>query len=131
MRKAIVAGALTGAALLMAPAAAFAQVWTPGAEIIGQSVQVETNGVVNTVHFDPGGMARIVSPGGNVVQGSWTAANGQICLMAAGATECWPYTQAFMAGQAVQLTSTCQSLSTWMPQGTNPPPMPAAEGERG
>ena len=130
--KTVRAAALLGAfALSVIPSVALAQVWTPGAEIIGQSVQVETNGVVNTVHFDPGGMARIVSPGGNVVQGSWSAANGQICLMAAGATECWPYTQAFMAGQAMQLTSSCQSLSTWMPQGTNPPPMPAAEGERG
>ena len=131
MTKASVAGALIGAAVLMAPGAAFAQVWTPGAEIIGQSVQVETNGVVNTVHFDPGGMARIVSPGGNVVQGSWTAANGQLCLMVGGATECWPYTQAFQAGRAMQLTSSCQALSTWLPQGVNAPPMPAAEGERG
>ena len=125
------AAELLGAvALLSIPAGAFGQ-WAPGSEIVGQAVQVETNGVVNMVHFDPGGLARIVSPAGSVVPGTWSATGGQICLSAAGATECWPYTQAFMTGQAVQLTSSCRSLSTWMPQGTNQPSVAPTSGERG
>ena len=133
MRKAVFAGAVSVAALLAAPTAAVAQ-WIPGAEITGQSVQVETNGVVNTVHFDAGGSARIVSPNGTVVPGTWSAANGQLCLAAGGGQECWPYTQAFLAGQSVQLTSSCQTTSTWLAQNTNvppPPPPPVTQGERG
>jgi hypothetical protein len=57
------------------PAAALAQAgWTPAAEIIGQPVQVTTNGVTNTVYLDPGGQLRIMTPGGNTVPGTWTAA---------------------------------------------------------
>ena len=129
MRKAIIAGVVSVAACAAAPGIAVAQMWIPGSEIAGQAVQVTTNGVTNMVHFDPGGAARIVSPGGNVVTGTWTAANGQLCLNVAGATECWPYTQAFQAGQMMQLTSSCQVASTWLPQNTNPPPQ--ASGERG
>ena len=44
------------------PGVAFAQ-WTSGSEIVGQSVQVTTNGVTNTIYLDPGGVARIVTPG--------------------------------------------------------------------
>lgn len=128
-----IAAALTSLALVAAPTAAYGQVWTPGSEIVGQSAQVTTNGVVNTVHFDPGGVARIVSPGGSVVQGSWAASSGRLCLTVAGAQECWPYMNAFQAGQAVQLTSSCQTVSTWVAQGTNmpPPPAQAVQGERG
>ena len=129
MRNAFVTGLIGVATMIALPAAAAAQSWVPGSEIAGQAVQVETNGIVNTVHFDPGGTARIVSPGGSVVQGTWSAANGQLCLNVAGGTECWPYTQAFQAGQAIQLTSSCQTASTWVAQNTNPPPQ--AGGERG
>ena len=59
--------AIVGAMLLGAPATVFAQSWVPGSEITGQSAQVETNGVINTVYFDPGGVARIQTPGGNTV----------------------------------------------------------------
>ena len=68
-------------------------------EIIGQSVQVETNGVTNTVYFDPGGAARIQTPGGNTVPGTWAASNGQLCLSTGAAQECWPYAQPFQSGQ--------------------------------
>ena len=70
----IVAG--MGAAMLMT-ANASAQ-WVPGSEISGQTVQVETNGVVNNVTFEPGGTARIATPSGNVVPASWTARAGQL-----------------------------------------------------
>lgn len=124
MRKSVVAASISGLVLLATPA--FAQ-WIPGSEIVGQSVQVETNGIVNVVSFDPGGVARITSPGGTVVQGTWTAANNQLCLATATGQECWPYQSAFQAGQQVSLVSSCQSTSRWTALATNQ----ATEGERG
>jgi len=119
-------------ALAGLPAAALAQAWTPGSEIVGQSVQVTTNGVTNTVYLDAGGAARIVTPGGNTVPGTWTAANGQLCLNNGTAQECWPYSAPFQAGQPVTLTSSCNSSSTWLAASTNAPPPPAGQrGERG
>ena len=114
------------------PAAALAQAWTPGSEVVGQSVQVTTNGVTNTVYLDAGGAARIVTPGGNTVPGTWTAANGQLCLNNGMAQECWPYAAPFQAGQPVTLTSSCNSTSTWLAASTNSaPPPPGQRGERG
>ena len=110
------------ALLIAVPAATVAQVWVPGSEIAGQSVVVETNGVANTVYFDNGGAARIVSPSGRTVNAAWTASNGNLCLNTGAANECWPYTQAFQAGQRVTLTSNCQAVSNWLPNGTNAPP---------
>lgn len=131
MRMRLLATAIAGSTLLGATAAV-AQ-WTPGSEIVGQSVQVETNGVVNTIHFDPGGQARIITPGGNTVNAAWTAANGQLCLHTGLAKECWPYQVAFQAGQQVALSSSCGS-SRWLAAATNqPPPVepPSSQGERG
>jgi hypothetical protein len=114
------------------PGAALAQAWTPGSEIVGQSVQVTTNGVTNTVYLDAGGSARIVTPGGSTVPGTWTAANGQLCLNNRSAQECWPYSSPFQAGQPVTLTSSCNATSTWLASATNSPPPPAGQkGERG
>jgi hypothetical protein len=122
---------MTGILLLGAPVAAFAQ-WAPGSEIVGQSVQVETNGVTNTVYFDAGGAARIQTPAGNIVPGTWSAANGQLCLSTGAAQECWPYSQPFQAGQQVALTSSCNAASRWTALGTNqPPPVEQGAGERG
>ena len=118
-------------ALVALPTAGLAQEWVPGTEIVGQSVVVETNGVANTVYFDAGGAARIVSPQGRVVNASWTAANNNLCLNSGGAAECWPYRQAFQAGQRVTLTSNCQAVSTWVPNGTNTPPVKEVMQERG
>src|SRR3982750_4849735 len=107
--------------------AAFAQ-----AEIIGQPVTVTTNGVTNTVYLDPGGSARIMTPGGNTIPGTWTAANGQLCLSNGTAQECWPYASPFQAGQPVTLTSSCGSSSSWLASSTNtPPPASGPRGERG
>ena len=67
-------------AVLSLPGAAFAQAaWTPGSEIVGQPVQVTTNGVTNTVTLSPGGQAQILTPSGHPTPGTWTAVNGQLC----------------------------------------------------
>ncbi|HWJ37934.1 MAG TPA: hypothetical protein VNR86_04145 [Sphingomicrobium sp.] len=122
--------ALTAAGTL--PAAVLAQpAWTPGAEIIGQPVQVVTNGTTNTVYLDPGGQLRIATPNGIMVPGTWTAANGQLCMGVGGATECVPYRGPFQAGQAQTLTSSCGATETWLAQSTNQPPMRGQRGERG
>ena len=129
MRTWLVLRCAAGLTALIGSGVAFAQAgWTPGSEIVGQSVQVTTNGVTDTVYLDQGGVARIVSPGGNTVNGTWTAANGQLCLSAGGGTECWPYASPFQAGRAVALTSSCNSTSTWLASSTNGPP---PRGERG
>jgi hypothetical protein len=131
MKCSPVAKALGGASLVLAPlTAATAQVWVPGSEITGQSIQIETNGVVNTVYFDPGGVARIATPSGRVVQGNWMVADQQLCLQTGvNARECWPYRSAFLAGQPVTLTSSCQVTSRWVANSVNPPTAPS--GERG
>jgi len=122
----------TAAAIMSAlPGAALAQAaWTPGSEVVGQPIQVTTNGVLNTVYLDPGGTARLVSAGGNTVPGSWTATGGQLCLNNGAAQECWPYSSPFQAGQPLTLTSSCNATSTWLAASTNTPP-PAIKGERG
>ena len=119
---------LIAAALL--PAAAMAQ-WAPGTEVIGQPIQVTTNGVTNTVYLDPGGQLRILTPGGNTIPGTWTAANGQLCISTGGAQECVPYTGPFQPGAPMALTSSCGAAETWLAQSTNaPPPTPKAERGR-
>ena len=123
---------LAGVALAVVPVGAMAQ-WAPGSEIVGQTVQVTTNGVSNTVHLAPGGQAHITTPGGTVIPATWTAANGQLCLNTGAAQECWAYNSAFQAGQPMTLTSSCGS-STWVANAINqppPPPAPAVQGERG
>jgi hypothetical protein len=120
------------AAGAMLPAAAMAQPWTPGAEVIGQPIQVTTNGVTNTVYLDPGGQLRILTPGGNTVAGNWTAANGQLCLAVGGGQECVPYGSPFQAGQPLAMTSSCGASETWLAESTNaPPPVQGERGERG
>ena len=122
---------ITGFLLLGAPVTAFGQ-WAPGSEIVGQSVQVETGGITNKLYFDADGAARIQTPAGNIVPGTWSAANGQLCLSTGGPQECWPYAQPFQAGRQITLTSSCSSISHWTALGTNEPlPAPQPEGERG
>jgi hypothetical protein len=103
-----------------------------GSEIIGHSVQVQTQtGTVNTVYFEPGGVARIVSPSGTEVQGTWSVANRALCLGAGTARECFPYQAAFQAGRPVTLTSDCGASSVWTPLSTAPNAPPVTRGERG
>ena len=129
MGKGFGASLAYGAILLGVPLTAAVAQWTPGSELVGQSVQVETNGVVNTIYFDPGGAARIITPAGAVVQGTWSAASNQLCLQTGGGQECWPYQSAFQSGQALTLVSNCQSTSRWTPLSTNP--VQQVKGERG
>ena len=112
------------------PAAAMAQAWSPGAEVIGQPIQVTTNGTTNTVYLDNGGPPRVVTPDGTTVPGVWSAAQGQLCLGAGGAQECVPYNGPFRPQQPQTLTSSCGSTSTWLAQNTNQP-MQQQRGERG
>ena len=126
------AGRAAAGLVLMAALPGVALAQATGAEIVGQPIQVTTNGVTNTVYLDAGGTARLVTPGGNTVPGTWTAANGQLCLSNGTAQECWPYTAPFQAGQPVTLTSSCSATSTWLASATNGPPQPARQrGERG
>lgn len=132
MSHCVILKAVAAAGLLAIPTTAgMSQAWVPGSEIAGHAVQVETNGVMNTVYFDPGGVARIQTAGGNSVPATWSVSNNQLCLSASGAQECWPYTQAFQAGQMMTLTSSCQVASRWTPLSTAQPPMEAPAGERG
>ena len=132
LRNAII---LVGATALAAPISAQTG-WVPGAEIVGQSIQVETNGVTNTVYFDPVGSGRIVTPSGTTHAASWTASGGELCLYSGGGKECWPYQVPFQAGQPMTLTSSCQATSHWLASATNPmpappPPPPTPAPERG
>lgn len=123
--------ALVGAVAVAPATAVVAQAgWVPGSEIAGQTVQVQTQGVVNTIYFSPDGTAAITTPQGTTVPGNWSAANNQLCLSAAGGQECWPYSQPFQPGQQVALTSNCQQVTTFMAQSTNQPTQQPA-GERG
>jgi hypothetical protein len=130
MTKTSLAAALASAAVLIAPAAALAQ-WVPGSEITGQTLQVQTNGISNSVYFGPGGQATITTPGGRVIPATWTAAGGNLCLSTGAAQECWPYASAFQAGQQVTLTSSCNATSSWLANSVNQPPSQAPSGERG
>jgi hypothetical protein len=82
--------------------------------------------------LSPGGQAQILTHAGSPVAGTWTAANGQLCLNNGAAQECWPYNSPFQAGQAQTLSSSCNATSTWLAQATNqPPPVQGQKGERG
>lgn len=133
MKSSFVARAAVGMAIAtFVPGMAMAQGWTPGTEVVGQPIQVTTNGTTNTLYLDPAGQLRIMTPGGNTIPGTWTAANGQLCLGVGGAQECVPYSAPMQAGQPMTLTSSCGATETWLAQSTNmPPPAQGQKGERG
>ena len=117
---------IAGLAALSIGTAASAQ-WVPGMEITGQQVQVQTNGVMNTITFEPNGVAHIASPSGaTVVDATWTAANGKLCLQTATTADCYPYAAPFTAHAPVDLRSDCNMLSRWTALSTA-----VAPGERG
>jgi hypothetical protein len=98
---------------LSAATAASAQ-WVPGSEIAGQQVQVQTNGTLNTVYFESGGVAQISSPSGaTVVTANWNVENGKICLKTEATFDCYPYRAPFTARVPVDLLSDCGVLSRW------------------
>ena len=104
---------VAGLAALSIATAASAQ-WVPGMEITGQQVQVQTNGVVNTITFEPNGVAHIASPSGaTVVDATWTAANGKLCLQTATTADCYPYAAPFTARRR----SICGAIATWFRAG--------------
>lgn len=109
------------AGALMLSSAALAQAQQPMAEVIGQPIQVTTDGVTNTLYFDANGTVRILTPNSNVVQGTWAMSPGSLCVTAGGAQECWPYNSPFQAQQPVTYTSSCSTTSTWVAQATNNP----------
>src|SRR5260221_3378034 len=117
MTKAYLVRAIAGLTIAIS-GTAFAQGWTPAAEVVGQPIQVTTNGVTDTVTLTPGGQATIVSPGGRVVSAAWTAANSQLCLINGPAQECVPYAGPFQAGTPMTLTSTSGANETWLAAST-------------
>jgi hypothetical protein len=124
------------AAAVLPLTGALAQSGAPtGSELAGHSVQVDSAGTVNTVYFDQGGTARIVGTGGQEVAANWAVQNGNICLSASSARECWPYQAAFQAGQPVDLVSDCGAATRWTPVSTAQPAPPPVQtqraGERG
>ncbi len=132
MKMPISTSFFAGIALVVVSSEATAQ-WAPGSEVIGQSIQVTTKGVTNSIRLNPGGQAEIITPGGNMMIAAWTASNGRLCLHTGVAQECWAYTSAFQAGQPITLTSSC-GTSTWLANAVNQPPEPPApppQGERG
>ncbi len=129
-RTQILKAAFFGAAVAVPLGAVTAQAWTPGSEIVGQTVQVQTNGVVNNVTLNADGTASISTPSGTTVPATWSAANNMLCLSANGGQECWPYSQPFQAGQQVSLTSNCNQVSTFLAQYVNQP-VQQSGGERG
>jgi hypothetical protein len=127
MKSGFVVRAAIGLLIAGSASAAFAQ---DASEVVGQPIQVTTNGVTNTIYLDQGGSARMLTPGGNTVPATWQVANGQLCLNNGSAQECWPYSAPFQASQPVTLTSSCNSTSTWLAQATNSA-VPVGKTERG
>lgn len=109
----MIARTLVALAALSTASVASAQ-WVPGSEIAGQQVQVQTEGVLNTVYFENGGVARITSPSGaRVMTASWTAEQGKLCLQTESTFDCYPYRAPFTARVPVNLISDCGVLSRW------------------
>jgi hypothetical protein len=122
----MLARSITAIVALVTASAASAQ-WMPGMEITGQQVQVQTNGTMNTITFEPNGVARISSPSGaTVVDATWTANAGKLCLQTSSTFDCYPYAAPFTANVPVDLRSDCNVLSRWTALSTAVPP-----GERG
>ena len=117
-----------GASILSS--AALAQAQQPLAEVIGQPIQVTTNGITNTIYFDANGTVRMVTPNSNVVQGSWALSQGSLCINSGSAQECWPYDSPFQPQHPKTMTSSCTSTSTWVAQATNNPSQ-SLKSERG
>lgn len=109
----VIGRSVLGLVVLFAASAASAQ-WVPGSEITGQRVEVQTDGILNTVYFESGGVAQISSPSGAiVVPATWTATGGKLCLKTEKTFDCYPYTRPFTARAPVDLTSDCGVVSRW------------------
>jgi hypothetical protein len=104
--------------------------WIPPTEILGQPIQATTNGVTNTLYFDPGGTLRILTPAGNTLQGTWQINGSQLCMNLEGQQECVPYDRPFAAGEPRDLRSSCNAATVWVAQAVNVAP-PVSPAERG
>ena len=137
MKRSLLTAAIGCASLVIIPlsGAAAQSGWMPGQEITGHAVQVDTNGVMNTVYFDQGGGARIVTASGREVPARWSVQGQNLCLQTSAGQECWNYQSRFQTGQPVTLTSSCNSTSRWTALSTQPaympPPVSSSSGERG
>jgi hypothetical protein len=77
-----------------------------GAELIGQSVRLETaNGQASTLRFADNGVVR-AQFGSQEVAGTWVATGTQLCFSWSGTSrECWPYSRPLVRGETMTLTS--------------------------
>lgn len=100
-------------------------------EILGQPIQAVTNGVTNTIYFDPGGTLRILTAGGNAMAGTWQINGAQLCMNLGGQQECVPYDRPFVAGEPRNLVTSCNAATVWTAQGVNVAPTvsPAERGQ--
>lgn len=113
---------------IAAPSIAMAQ---SAAEILGQPIQATTNGVTNTIYFDPGGTLRILTPAGNTIAGTWQINGQQLCMNVGGQQECVPYDRPFAANEPRDLRTSCNAATVWVAQGVNVAPSvsPAERGQ--
>ena len=104
----IFAAATLGGCSTLVPSAAppMAVAGPAGAELIGQTVRLQTsNGQVSNLHFVDNGVVH-AQFGSSQVTGNWVAANDKLCFAWTGAPrECWPYTAPLRRGEMVTLTS--------------------------
>ena len=77
-----------------------------GAELIGQSLRLETaSGQVSTLRFADNGAVR-AQFGSQEIAGTWVATGTQLCFSWSGTSrECWPYSGQLVRGETVTLTS--------------------------
>ena len=108
------------------PTAALAQMG-PGSELIGQPIQVTTNGVTNIVYLDPGGGLRILTPASNTVTGTWQVA-GAIVPHLAGASDA-PYVSPFK--RVLHKVHHVVTTPNHMACAEHHNPVPRRESERG
>lgn len=115
MLAARLTAAAIGLSLASAGAAQSLSQWTPGSELVGHQVKVQTNGVTNLVTFQSDGIAQISSPSGaTVVDANWTADGHDLCLRTSGTFDCYPYARPFQGGQPLDLVSNCGVMSRWL-----------------
>ena len=87
-----------------------------------------TNGTTNTIYLDQGGAARIVTPSGNTVPGTWQAANGQLCLSNGRRRNAVPYNGAVPGGSAADPDQLVQLDLDLARAGDQPGAGPGPEG---
>jgi hypothetical protein len=77
-----------------------------GSELVGQNLRLQTSrGQVSTLQFRNGGVVRALF-GRQEILGRWQVERGRLCFLWTGAPrECWPYSQAFRAGETRSITS--------------------------